>query len=297
MNQFLFAAVFLALICRPCYGQFHREKYDIVYHIDSTFSWSAIDSWSTPEQRKAYLYKLYNQAEDYCGSRVEDYEPGFDRFWQNRKQDVHLVDFDGDMDFDVIYDGFICPGHEATSVEIFENVHGQLKSVLQTSGEVKNIHLKQKEVVIYSDPCCADVLNKIGHFSYHSDSLLTFVETARSLFVTDLEGMGASEFPESLTEETPFTLIDSTYLCWSPDTIIRFLEFPCKSNGANIVANYTRNSKGLILSRSKDRNWLYVLMENNPAVKNRCVLHNKYPFHSPRTYGWIRNTSAVKEEK
>lgn len=258
--------------------------------MDSAFSWKAIDSWSNKARKNFYIKKLYyTKGTSFCGAHHNGYPISLSWFTKEHTGSIHLVDFDGDQDFDVIFEGYECSGHESTSVVIFENVEGKLIERLSAVGRVANLNLKRKELVVFKYGCCGAPLQQLIHFTYKSEDKLSVKKQNTNSYLQDpimLRAGSVSIFPEQTNISKAFILDSTASLRWSPDTL--FLDGTMNSgrgDTTNISANYPAGSKGKVLFESN--NWVYVLMENNIEFTNYCSFYKNVLNKNSKSYGWF----------
>ena len=266
--------------------------------VDSTFNWGRFDSIVSDSTKTAFLTNLYN-IEEYFGRNgsMEITEENFISWYWNH---VHLVDLDQDEDLDLIFDGFIYPGHESGQVLIYSNENGELTKEFGEYGTVIFLDPAKEKMVTHKYPCCSSQMNYLRHYDLKplADTLFKLVKI--DLFVG--RNLNAEEnlqiLPKLLLpkQKTFILTADTTKLRFTPSLEARDI---CIHGDANIISRYPKHTTGVVLAKSIDGKWLFVQMKYETKGTNRCFTEQVQkdiegvPHH---LYGWI-NTRKIRYVK
>lgn len=207
--------------------------------------------------------------------------------------DFHIVDYNNDGHWDIVYDGLLNPS-DGRQVIFFRGVchdwcgyyeldihlFGDLEYVILNSGN-------QFEFKITDHPDCDrnSVIEEkfVIKNKFDSCTFELIEKTARLVW---------TKVPEVFDHATKFEVQNEHYkLRTHPVFEDRSVNSPFVQNVlGNVVAEYPKGSKGVMLAEKKDvfgRMWWYVLMDNETNPESDLINQGRNTQEQAKYYGWM----------
>jgi hypothetical protein len=209
--------------------------------------------------------------------------------------DIHSKNFSffsvNKQDTVIIFDGKLCGGHESGIVSLYKVDKGQPHEALSRPGKISEI--LGSELLIYTYPCCAEVLNIITPFS---------ISTGEQIGVSHVfysrEDYNVIIHSINQDNQNGFKVNKDSKIRYSGSEFDRPMISYCDGNISNIIGSLPMNQEGKIVKASNCKSWVLARIDSMQTSKGYCVdeyYQRLINFEEYILYGWI-NINDVEIE-
>ena len=207
---------------------------------------------------------------------------------------THAIDFNGDGLLDII---FVGPMVNGTITEFFLNKGDHYEKVFSGDQFIDRIDFSNNRLdsfTLLNPGCCADP--QFLEYNYSVKYLQDKPSFILGVTVGYVLGTQKPQTVLSIPEE--FSVVSSRANLRSTCYIFNIIDSSAFDYGryGNLIASYTKGSKGKVLGTKKDRGieWLYVLMNSDSKIEN-CD-YPSFLKQPTEIKGWILRTDTDWKE-
>lgn len=148
--------LFFLAIANFSFGQYSDEYSAFFREIDTSVKLPPQFKQETRQTKLRFLRKMYEDTSStLCAGKL--YAENFAEFVNRYDTTLYVHDFDLDGDYDILFFGRLCPGHENTDAVLFFKIGREYISQRLGNWIIKmELSRKRKELVVLKTPCCAD---------------------------------------------------------------------------------------------------------------------------------------------
>jgi len=277
MKQFFIFLVFLILQSKSVVSQIP----DVIQ--PKTYDWCVFET-SIPDSIKL---QLINRIESELIDEFKEYEYHTPI---NNLQNYHVIDFNSDGFYDIIYTGFL--GGENEGVIFFQNYDNDiLIEELFKYGSIielwRDYDFSPLNFKLFDFSCCGGIMGSIETYLPTSSNELGF-HYELSYKLNFIQG---TKFPNEFDISPLLFNIakEGQQLRCTP--IIEDIELNDYTLYGNVIAEYSIGTKGMALASKKDSEgrswWFVVIFDNSIPIRTKFNQgNNEGPYNS---FGWMRN--------
>jgi len=277
MKQFFIFLVFLILQSKSVVSQIP----DVIQ--PKTYDWCVFET-SIPDSIKL---QLINRIESELIDEFKEYEYHTPI---NNLQNYHVIDFNSDGFYDIIYTGFL--GGENEGVIFFRNYDNDvLIEELFKYGSIielwRDYDFSPLNFKLFDFSCCGGIMGSIETYLPTSSNELGF-HYELSYKLNFIQG---TKFPNEFDISPLLFNIakEGQQLRCTP--IIEDIELNDYTLYGNVIAEYSIGTKGMALASKKDSEgrswWFVVIFDNSIPIRTKFNQgNNEGPYNS---FGWMRN--------
>jgi hypothetical protein len=208
----------------------------------------------------------------------------------NNLQNYHVIDFNSDGFYDIIYTGFL--GGENEGVIFFQNYDNEiLIEELSKYGTIielwRDYNFSPVNFKLFDFSCCGGVIGSIETYLPSSNNELGF-HYELSYKLNFIQG---TKFPNEFNISPVIFKITKEVQQLRCSPRIEDVEFNDHTLYGNVIAEYSIDTKGMALASEKDSEsrlwWFVVIFNNSIPIRTKFNQGNNEGLYY--SFGWLRN--------
>lgn len=277
MKQFLIFIVFLILQSKTVVSQIP----DVIQ--PKTYDWNMFEI-SIPDSIKLQLIYKIDSDLIYEFKEYENHKP------INNLQNYHVIDFNSDGLYDIIYTGFL--GGENEGVIFFRNYDNDiLIEELFKYGSIielwRDYEFSPLNFKLFDFSCCGGIMGSIETYLPTSNNELGF-HYELSYKLNFIQG---TKFPDEFNIPPIIFNINKEGQQLRCTPRIEDIEINDHTLYGNVIAEFSIGTKGMALASKKDSEgrswWFVVIFDNNAPISTKFNQGNNGGLYY--SFGWLRS--------
>lgn len=203
------------------------------------------------------------------------------------RNSFHIVDFNDDKIFELVYNGW--SGSEGEIISIYRLENNRIKLEQELAGRIVDIRKdtnNQSKIIVLDYACCAGYVEHLEEFVYNQI-------TRKFEIINDYALMNLIKIPKLNINQKKFKVVKSKCnLRFSPKILKNLQDTSWFEpiDKQNIIAIFKYGDCGTAYSELKDSKgniWWFVVMEYNPEGKNSILHGGNNDNDNFKPIGWV----------